>query len=47
KKAPSYNLPDFRPGYTLVRVRDGAMELQFRVVGEDSKARKNLTLLRA
>ena len=47
KKAPGYNLPDFRPGYTLVRMRDGAMELQFSVAGEESRVGKNLSLLSA
>ena len=44
KKAPGYNLPEFRPGYTLVSIKDGAMTLQYRVTGTDEKAEKVLKL---
>jgi hypothetical protein len=47
KGAPGYNLPEFRPGYTLVRIRDGAMELDYRVTGKDAKASKSLPLRKA
>ena len=47
KGAPGYNLPEFRPGYTLVSIRDGAMELDYRVTGKDAKASKILPLRNA
>ena len=42
--AQGYNPIEFRPGYTLVRIRDGAMELDYRVTGTDVKVPKKLPL---
>jgi predicted phosphodiesterase len=44
KGAAGYNLPEFRPGYTLVHFRHGAMELEYRVTGQEEKATKSLPL---
>jgi predicted phosphodiesterase len=33
QKAPGYNLPEFRPGYTLVTINEGMMQLQYQPVG--------------
>ena len=33
QKAPGYNLPEFRPGYTLVTIDQGMMQLQYQPVG--------------
>lgn len=44
KGAPGYNLPEFRPGYTLVRLKDGAMELDYRVTGHVENASKTLPI---
>ena len=44
KGAAGYNPAEFRPGYTLVRIRDGAMELEYRVTGKEEKVSKRLPL---
>ena len=47
KGAEGYNPIEFRPGYTLVRIRDGALELDYRVTGKDAKVSKNLAVGRS
>lgn len=47
QKAAGYNLPEFRPGYTLVRLREGAMILEYKVTGAESDAHKTLRLGRS
>jgi predicted phosphodiesterase len=47
KGAAGYNPAEFRPGYTLVRIRDGAMELEYRVTGTDAKVAKILPVRRS
>jgi 3',5'-cyclic AMP phosphodiesterase CpdA len=44
KGAMGYNPLEFRPGYTLVRLRDGKMELDYRVTGTDEKISRSLPL---
>lgn len=44
QKAPGYNLPEFRPGYTLVTIRDGAMALRYKPVGIGETAEKRCRL---
>jgi 3',5'-cyclic AMP phosphodiesterase CpdA len=43
-KAPGYNLAEFRPGYTLVNIKDGAMTLQYKVTGTEEKSEKLLKI---
>ncbi len=40
QKAPGYNLPEFRPGYTLARIKDGVLNLRYQPVGSDRAAEK-------
>jgi hypothetical protein len=40
QKAPGYNLPEFRPGYTLVTIENGQMRLEYQPVGAKESARK-------
>lgn len=47
KGAAGYNPAEFRPGYTLVRIRDGVMELDYRVTGTDVKVSRSLPIRRA
>lgn len=35
--APGYNPPEFRPGFTRVRLREGALDLEFQPVVADAK----------
>lgn len=44
KPAPGYNLPEFRPGFTRVRVRDSVLELAYQPVGVAEPATKQLSL---
>lgn len=44
KPAPGYNLPEFRPGFTRVRIRDGVLELAYQPVGVAEPATKQLSL---
>lgn len=40
--APGYNLPEFRPGFTLVTLESGAMRLQYKPLGSDAGLEKRL-----
>ena len=42
KGAPGYNLPEFRPGYTLVTVEGRKMTLRYKPLGAEVKAIKKL-----
>ena len=44
KQAAGYNPPEFRPGYTLVNIRDGVMELSYQPTGAEPTVRKRLAL---
>lgn len=44
KGAPGFNLPEFRPGYTLVRLKEGVIELEYRVTGLEEKMSKSLPM---
>ena len=44
KQAPGYNLPEFRPGFTRVRIRAGVLELEYQPVGAAESATKQLSL---
>lgn len=40
--APGYNLPEFRPGYTLVTIEGGKLSLRYQPSGSDEFAEKEL-----
>lgn len=40
--APGYNLPEFRPGFTLLSIENGAMQLTYQPVGVEETAHKTL-----
>ena len=40
QKAPGYNPPEFRPGYTLVSLQQGIMKLHYKPIGEDATVEK-------
>ena len=40
QKAPGYNPPEFRPGYTLVSIQQGMMKLHYKPIGEDATVEK-------
>ncbi len=42
--APGYNLPEFRPGYTLATVEQGKLLLEYKPTGEEASQRKSLEL---
>ncbi len=42
RSAPGYNLDEFRPGYTKVRLKDHSMELEYTVVGKPHSITKKL-----
>lgn len=42
QQAPGYNLPEFRPGFTRVRIHSGVMELEYQPVGAAEPAKKRL-----
>lgn len=44
KKAAGYNPSEFRPGYTLVSIRDGAMLLEYRPTGTDARVTRRCQL---
>jgi 3',5'-cyclic AMP phosphodiesterase CpdA len=44
QKAPGYNLSEFRPGYTLVEIRDRTMTLRYKPLGAEVEAEKGLEL---
>ena len=44
QKAPGYNLPEFRPGYTLATIKQGAVTFRYQPVGATDNAEKNLPL---
>lgn len=41
-KAPGYNLPEFRPGFTTVALRKDGMSLRYQPVGVDASVTKEL-----
>lgn len=45
QNAPGYNLPEFRPGFTLVTIDAGAMTLRYQCVGAASEAAKTSELM--
>ena len=47
KGAAGYNPVEFRPGFTLVRISDGAINLDYRPTGTDAKVSKTLPRRRA
>jgi hypothetical protein len=42
-KAPGYNLPEFRPGFTTVEFRKDGIALRYKPVGVDSAVTKKLS----
>ncbi len=44
QQAPGYNAPEFRPGFTLVSIMNGALHLRFKAVGDEPKALRELKL---
>ncbi len=44
QKAPGYNVPEFRPGFTQVEINGPLMKLTYQPLGHDSKAVKELPL---
>ena len=44
QKAPGYNLSEFRPGYTLVEIRDQILTLRYKPLGAEVAAEKELPL---
>jgi len=42
QQAPGYNPLEFRPGYTLVEIRDGSMRLQYKPVEQVPSVERNL-----
>lgn len=42
QKAPGYNLAEFRPGFTQVQIKGGAIELTYKPVGADPSVNKRL-----
>jgi 3',5'-cyclic AMP phosphodiesterase CpdA len=44
QNAPGYNLPEFRPGYTLVTIDGGVMQLLYQPVGVADTAEKTCRL---
>jgi hypothetical protein len=44
QEAPGYNLSEFRPGYTQVRIKDGTMTLTYKPIGKDASAKKECKL---
>ena len=44
QQAPGYNQPEFRPGFTLVRINNGVMQLRFQAVGDEPKPLRELKL---
>jgi 3',5'-cyclic AMP phosphodiesterase CpdA len=44
QRAPGYNLKEFRPGYTRVRIKDGVMTLLYKPLGEEASAKKECKL---
>lgn len=44
QKAPGYNLPEFRPGFTLLTIAGGVMRLRYQPVGVTESAEKSLPL---
>ena len=40
--APGYNPSEFRPGYTLVSIKDGALRLRYQPVGAESQVGRDL-----
>ena len=45
QKAPGYNLDEFRPGYTHVRIKDGTMSLRYKPIGAAVSAEKDCRLM--
>lgn len=44
QKAPGYNLPEFRPGFTQVEIDGALLKLTYQPVGQDANAMKELKL---
>lgn len=44
QQAPGYNPPEFRPGFTLVTIANGAMQMRFQAVGDEPKPLRELQL---
>jgi hypothetical protein len=44
QKAPGYNLPEFRAGYTLATIENGLMKLQYHPVGTKDSREKDYRL---
>lgn len=42
QQAPGYNPLEFRPGYTLVEIRDGSMRLRYKPTGGDVSVERDL-----
>jgi hypothetical protein len=42
QQAPGYNPLEFRPGYTLVEIRDGSLTLRYKPTGEDPSVERDL-----
>ncbi len=47
QQAPGYNPAEFRPGFTLVRIENGAIRLQYKPIGAQIKVQKVCPLRRA
>ncbi|WP_166831729.1 metallophosphoesterase family protein [Thalassoroseus pseudoceratinae] len=45
QNAPGYNLPEFRPGYTLITIDDGQMRLRYQPVGTADSVEKTCQLV--
>ena len=44
QSAPGYNLPEFRPGYTLAEIRGETLTLRYKPLGQDPAVQKQLGL---
>lgn len=44
QQAPGYNLPEFRPGYTLLSIHEGQLRLEYHPTGAAERVEKSLPL---
>ena len=44
QQAPGFNPPEFHPGFTLVRIENGVMQMRFQAVGAEPKPLRELKL---
>ena len=45
QKAPGYNVKEFRPGYTLVHIKSGAMTLRYKPLGVEDTVKKDCRIV--